>query len=1274
MSILARDPVTGALTLIDSALPRDVALDLGAGAYEVLPVGDVIGSVNVLDVIFATAPLVSGSATAGATLTVSGTATSAVAYEYQWLADGVLIPGATTATYATDATADLGKTFTGQMRAQDARGRWTAYVASSNSITIPAPAVYSIPDGEWTAIEDPDDAETRQTYVTATPTVSVPSGKKLRWYKGTTNPTDNSMFVFLTDMTGTGPYIGDSVSAASVGQTIYSRIATTNLDNTGQEWVTSIKSYVTSNVPAAPGTFTATNSTTVTGRVSLDPNNTAPATNGRPILEYGYSQNGGAITAFATGGSATTARDVDFVGIDPIAVRLHARNVNGWSAGSASVSVTPPVITGGTNTIAPEIDSSFYGQAEFSVEVGTWTGGVTTFVIDIEKSDTGSGGWTTHAAAIESSGRWPQTTLDTKYVRAKVTPPVGSAAYSAVYQMKNSPTHVLHFTSDVVDYPVSAPIFGGDLTTGGIWFSFMFYYASGTSPSDGYSFGIGDSTSNTNIFALFGNNGFATLSGTQLQLNTLNLGGAPTDPIGQWYILTLHWYAVGSIHYVRGWRNSVTSVTAGVSRAFTLSGATGWTSLRIGGLAASTRSPAASLKMCGFMAGNGNPEQFHLDTFNDGNFRNPFDYNFATDPNGATKNFGAEGYRVGSATFANSQIADVVGAAGTPTAVQGAPTWTALVPPFVSPTGAATPVQAANIKPLYAPAGTEQSFQYGYGKTLAAALTAAPWATSTSYALDARVTQGGSTYICVTAHTSGTFATDLTAGNWAIYTINSLTHAGYAAGDLRFPAGSTSLGNILPTVTNGIYTCTTPGTITANVTCGKIITTPSVWTASTSYTIGQKVRTGTPEIYYECAVAHTSASAFTTNLAEGFWQFVYGAVNIVSNLYEPQTMPASPREATTHDGNGLLCAFDPYPTPAAAGTTYANVAALASGIGAVGAGGYLCVANLTDTGTDLTIPAGDYAGATIEAKNLYGVNVGNIILHNVRNLTLRGFKGAYFQSGQSSPFQTGTQGLWIDHCFGTGFNFTAMTRGAGRLRVSNWQSPDDATATRHWVSWFQEVLFFKVAVGKAGVSNANDRVYLSNLDRFIGDRVYVGSYGGTGDGNHVDLIQPILSGVGGFFGGYFINSAAIEPVANVQGAFFADGLTRYKDFWLDSFIGFGNMTNTINLDTAISNTAVQNCFGTVGVVIKSKSLANSAYAENNVKGAAGPVLGTAPTGTEINTYSTSNLGVSMTTIFPQYSAYPTSWRAFANPAGGYTTAGPATFIAELEAKRVALGI
>ena len=53
------------------------------------------------------------------------------------------------------------------------------------------------------------------------------------------------------------------------------------------------------------------------------------------------------------------------------------------------------------------------------------------------------------------------------------------------------------------------------------------------------------------------------------------------------------------------------------------------------------------------------------------------------------------------------------------------------------------------------------------------------WLTATAYAVRDVVTNSGSTYICVTAHTSGVFATDLAAGKWiAIDTGNSITAAG----------------------------------------------------------------------------------------------------------------------------------------------------------------------------------------------------------------------------------------------------------------------------------------------------------------------------------------------------------------------------------------------------------------------------------------------------------------------------------------------------------------
>lgn len=43
------------------------------------------------------------------------------------------------------------------------------------------------------------------------------------------------------------------------------------------------------------------------------------------------------------------------------------------------------------------------------------------------------------------------------------------------------------------------------------------------------------------------------------------------------------------------------------------------------------------------------------------------------------------------------------------------------------------------------------------------------WATTTSYAVMDLVTESGSTYICAVAHTSGTFATDLAAGKWMVW-------------------------------------------------------------------------------------------------------------------------------------------------------------------------------------------------------------------------------------------------------------------------------------------------------------------------------------------------------------------------------------------------------------------------------------------------------------------------------------------------------------------------
>ena len=54
------------------------------------------------------------------------------------------------------------------------------------------------------------------------------------------------------------------------------------------------------------------------------------------------------------------------------------------------------------------------------------------------------------------------------------------------------------------------------------------------------------------------------------------------------------------------------------------------------------------------------------------------------------------------------------------------------------------------------------------------------WATSTAYKVDDVVTRGGSTYICLIANTSGTFATDLAAGKWESF-VRGLRNRGFWA-------------------------------------------------------------------------------------------------------------------------------------------------------------------------------------------------------------------------------------------------------------------------------------------------------------------------------------------------------------------------------------------------------------------------------------------------------------------------------------------------------------
>ena len=68
----------------------------------------------------------------------------------------------------------------------------------------------------------------------------------------------------------------------------------------------------------------------------------------------------------------------------------------------------------------------------------------------------------------------------------------------------------------------------------------------------------------------------------------------------------------------------------------------------------------------------------------------------------------------------------------------------------------------------------------GYLAELLALNPQGAWGTSTAYALKDVVTQTSVVYICTVAHTSGTFATDLSAGKWAIYQLDVTSAISFA--------------------------------------------------------------------------------------------------------------------------------------------------------------------------------------------------------------------------------------------------------------------------------------------------------------------------------------------------------------------------------------------------------------------------------------------------------------------------------------------------------------
>jgi hypothetical protein len=112
--------------------------------------------------------------------------------------------------------------------------------------------------------------------------------------------------------------------------------------------------------------------------------------------------------------------------------------------------------------------------------------------------------------------------------------------------------------------------------------------------------------------------------------------------------------------------------------------------------------------------------------------------------------------------------------------------------------------------------------------------TKGTWTTTTEYFINDIVIRGATSYICITRHTAGTFATDLSASKWA-----------------RFASG---------------------------------FQWKSAWTATTAYVKDDIIKSATGSAYI-ATQDHTAASDFTTDVSAGKWEvFVTGASDVLPAL------------------------------------------------------------------------------------------------------------------------------------------------------------------------------------------------------------------------------------------------------------------------------------------------------------------------------------------------------------------------------------------------------